>query len=137
MLLRMGTRSVASLELLRQTGMEAHLFQIDHQVLLTLPSDGASSNAITTPSSVAQADGIRQAYSQAGIDDFGQTGYFECHGTGTPTGDPIEVSAVSSVFAASRGSEDPLWIGSVSAHGCYEIARQVLIFPDKTQSGPF
>ncbi|KAL4888278.1 hypothetical protein BDV59DRAFT_188903 [Aspergillus ambiguus] len=75
-------------------------------------SDGAMSNAITMPSSVAQADCIRQAYSQAGIDDLGQTGYFECHGTATTTGDPIEVSAVSSVFAASRGSQDPLWIGS-------------------------
>lgn len=40
------------------------------------------------------------------------TGYFECHGTGTPVGDPVEVPAIGSVFAASRLRE-PVLIGSV------------------------
>ncbi|KAF4445362.1 putative polyketide synthase [Fusarium austroafricanum] len=79
---------------------------------------GTSSNssgatpAITEPSGRAQADTILQAYAQAGIKDFSETGYFECHGTGTPVGDCIELGAVGSVFASSHESQDPLWVGS-------------------------
>ena len=36
------------------------------------------------------------------------------HGTGTPVGDPLEVEAVSRVFAELKTPEDPLLIGSVS-----------------------
>ncbi|KAH6971231.1 hypothetical protein BKA56DRAFT_636127 [Ilyonectria sp. MPI-CAGE-AT-0026] len=79
---------------------------------------GTSSNssgatpAITEPSGRAQRDTILQAYAQAGINDFSETGYFECHGTGTPVGDCIELGAVGSVFAASHKSQDALWVGS-------------------------
>ncbi|KAM0343818.1 hypothetical protein ACHAPU_008248 [Fusarium lateritium] len=79
---------------------------------------GTSSNssgatpAITEPSGRAQADTILQAYAQAGIDDFSETGYFECHGTGTPVGDCIELGAVGSVFSESHKDQDPLWVGS-------------------------
>ncbi|KAJ4195592.1 Highly reducing polyketide synthase gpy1 [Fusarium falciforme] len=79
---------------------------------------GTSSNssgatpAITEPSGRAQADTILQAYAQAGINDFSETGYFECHGTGTPVGDCIELGAVGSVFAPSHKSQDALWVGS-------------------------
>ncbi|KAJ5560795.1 type I iterative PKS [Penicillium sp. DV-2018c] len=102
-------------------------------------SDGATS-AITVPSHEAQADGIRKAYSLAGIDDFDQTGYFECHGTGTPTGDPIEVSAVSSVFAPNRKSTEPLWIGSTkpnlghseAASGLTSLIKVILAMENET-----
>ncbi|EPS41646.1 hypothetical protein H072_4452 [Dactylellina haptotyla CBS 200.50] len=79
---------------------------------------GTSSNssgatpAITEPSGRAQKDTILQAYAQAGINDLSETGYFECHGTGTPVGDCIELGAVGSVFAASHKSQDALWVGS-------------------------
>lgn len=53
---------------------------------------------------------LRRAYQVAGIDDFCQTAYIECHGTGTPVGDPVETSAVANVFGASR-----IHIGSVLA----------------------
>lgn len=42
--------------------------------------------------------------------------YVEAHGTGTPVGDPIEVQAVGSVFAAGRSPEQPLILGSVKAN---------------------
>lgn len=77
------------------------------------------------PSHKAQVDAIRKAYSLAGIEDLDQTGYFECHGTGTPTGDPIEVAAVSSVFAPTRKSSEPLWIGSVGNPLCLDGICQI------------
>lgn len=44
------------------------------------------------------------------------TSYIECHGTGTPVGDPIEVEALSRVFSKGRSSNDPLLIGSVKTN---------------------
>lgn len=58
---------------------------------------------------------IRQAYASAGL-DLNQTGYFECHGTGTPVGDPLEVSAIGNVFGNVRTAEDPLLMGSVKTN---------------------
>lgn len=70
---------------------------------------------ITTPSGEAQEALIRACYKKAGLDPS-QTTYFEAHGTGTPTGDPIEVKAISSVFQDTRPSDDPLRIGSVKTN---------------------
>jgi acyl transferase domain-containing protein len=67
---------------------------------------------ISHPSPEGQEAVIRQAYKAAGGLDPNLTGYFECHGTGTPVGDPIEVSAIGRVFSAGR-QEEPLLIGSV------------------------
>ncbi|KAI0198016.1 putative polyketide synthase [Astrocystis sublimbata] len=66
---------------------------------------------ISHPSPEGQEAVIRQAYRTAGL-DFSDTGYFECHGTGTPVGDPIEVTAIGRVFA-SVNQEEPLLIGSI------------------------
>nr|ALP31883.1 polyketide synthase 17 [Diaporthe helianthi] len=69
-----------------------------------------------------QADGqeavIRQAYANAGNLPFSDTAFFECHGTGTQAGDPIEVSAVGNVFSSSRSDdpEDRLLIGAVKTN---------------------
>ncbi|PGH13223.1 hypothetical protein AJ79_03781 [Helicocarpus griseus UAMH5409] len=73
-------------------------------------------SGLTHPESEGQATVIRKCYSNAGLTDLSQTGYFECHGTGTPVGDPIETSAVSSVFAKTRTQENPLLIGSVKTN---------------------
>ncbi|KAK7910829.1 beta-ketoacyl synthase domain-containing protein [Apiospora marii] len=78
-------------------------------------SDG-NTTSLTQPSSAAQAAAIRMAYSNAGISDFNETGYLECHGTGTPTGDPLEVAGLASVFAPSRPAEKPLIIGSIKSN---------------------
>ncbi|RYP57289.1 hypothetical protein DL769_009575 [Monosporascus sp. CRB-8-3] len=70
---------------------------------------------ITRPSVTGQEDVIREAYKNAGNLPFSDTAFFECHGTGTQAGDPIEVSAVGNVFASSRSDapEDRLLIGSI------------------------
>ncbi|KAF3391358.1 Compactin diketide synthase mokB [Penicillium rolfsii] len=53
---------------------------------------------VSYPSSQAQEALIRQAYRNASIAEIARTGFFECHGTGTRTGDPIKVAAVSACF---------------------------------------
>ncbi|RFU27489.1 hypothetical protein B7463_g8851, partial [Scytalidium lignicola] len=68
---------------------------------------------ITLPSSEGQEAVIRKAYAKAGL-DFSNTAYVECHGTGTPVGDPIEVEGLSRVFSNRIG--DPLLIGSVKTN---------------------
>ena len=99
-------------------------------------SDGATS-AMTVPSVSAQIDAISRAYSEAHIEDLGQTGYFECHGTGTPTGDPLEVSAVSSVLGPHRNPQDPIWIGSVSTFCPDPEAKTDSITTDQTKHWTF
>lgn len=67
---------------------------------------------ISHPSPEGQEAVMRRAYEAAGGLDPDLTGYFECHGTGTAVGDPLEVSAVGRLFAAGREKE-PLLIGSI------------------------
>ncbi|KAI9150039.1 LOW QUALITY PROTEIN: Highly reducing polyketide synthase lcsB [Paramyrothecium foliicola] len=60
-------------------------------------SDGRT-NGMLTPSTNAQEALIRQTYQQAGIRDLSETAFVECHGTGTPVGDPLETTAVANAF---------------------------------------
>lgn len=71
-------------------------------------SDGSTSQA-GVPSPQCHETMIRHAYHVAGISDYSQTAFVECHGTGTATGDPLEVSAIANVFG-----ENGVYIGSVS-----------------------
>ena len=80
---------------------------------LSLCSNGRT-GGIASPSAKAQAAAIRAAYVNAGITDFNETAYLECHGTGTQAGDPTEVNGAGSVFAVTRAADKPLIIGSVS-----------------------
>ena len=70
---------------------------------------------INHPGPEAQEAVIRKAYAKAGL-DFSETGYFECHGTGTAVGDPVECVAVGNVFADGRTPDNPLLIGSVKTN---------------------
>ncbi|KAK7915179.1 type I iterative PKS [Apiospora marii] len=71
---------------------------------------------IANPSQEAQAAVTRQAYKNAGLDDFTKTQYLECHGTGTLAGDPIEVNGAGSVFSAGRNPGQELVIGSIKSN---------------------
>ncbi|KAI1462952.1 polyketide synthase [Daldinia caldariorum] len=71
---------------------------------------------ITHPSNLGQEAVIRQAYQNAGNLPLGDTTYFECHGTGTPVGDPIEVSTISDVFSSEKSADDPLYLGSIKTN---------------------
>lgn len=59
---------------------------------------------------------IRAAYAAAGIENFHETGYLECHGTGTLAGDPVEVAAAASVLTQGRTDSNPLIIGSIKSN---------------------
>ena len=78
---------------------------------------------ITRPSAAGQEAVIRKAYHNAGL-PFSETTYVECHGTGTPTGDPIELAAVGNVFGSEKSQTTnhnykhpkPLFVGSVKTN---------------------
>ncbi|KAK7740770.1 Type I Iterative PKS [Cytospora paraplurivora] len=67
---------------------------------------------ITMPSTDAQLSNIRAVYKEAGL-DVEQTAYVECHGTGTPAGDPKESFAISQAFCDKRDADKPILIGSI------------------------
>ncbi|KAI4865388.1 hypothetical protein F4820DRAFT_469755 [Hypoxylon rubiginosum] len=71
---------------------------------------------IAQPSGEMQAAAIRAAYANAGITDFNSTAFLECHGTGTPAGDPEEVHGAGSVFSPTRDPQRPLLIGSIKSN---------------------
>jgi acyl transferase domain-containing protein len=58
---------------------------------------GGRANSLTAPNPKAQAELLRAAYAQAGIDPR-TVGYIEAHGTGTPLGDPVEVNGLKAAF---------------------------------------
>ncbi|TPX13570.1 uncharacterized protein E0L32_006041 [Thyridium curvatum] len=73
---------------------------------------------ITMPSATAQASLIRSTYAKCGLDvsrKCDRPQFFECHGTGTPTGDPLEAEAIQSVFfpGNKRQGNDELLVGSI------------------------
>lgn len=68
---------------------------------------------ISHPSVQGQFDVIRSAYEKAGLDPS-KTSYVECHGTGTPAGDPKEIQAISQAMVGESRHQPPLLVGSVS-----------------------
>lgn len=90
---------------------------------------------IYQPSYHAQENLMRTAYRLAGISDFGETAMVECHGTGTPTGDPIETRAIASVFGKYGvyiGSIKPNVGHSEGASGVTSIIKMVMALENRT-----
>ena len=77
-------------------------------------NDGASKVGFTAPSVDAQAEVVATAQLIAGFDPA-TVGYVECHGTATPLGDPIEVTALSRAFGEG-GGPGRTWLGSVKGN---------------------
>jgi len=98
-----------------------------HGVILgtSLNQDGHT-NGISLPSPEAQAQLVRDACADAGVDPT-QIGYMEAHGTGTAVGDPIEATALSEALCVNRKPDAPLPIGSVKTNlGHLETAAGVV-----------
>ncbi len=100
-------------------------------------NDGWTPNQFS-PNAEAHEALIRRAYEVAGIADADicQTAHVECHGTGTPIGDPIETTAVARVFGPTGG----VYIGSVKpnlghaegASGITSLIKIVLALEHRT-----
>ena len=76
--------------------------------------DGRS-NGLTAPNGPAQEAVIGRALSQAGLEAH-EVGYVECHGTGTPLGDPVELQALAASLGGGRPVDQPLRVGSVKSN---------------------
>lgn len=91
-------------------------------------SDGRT-QGIAQPSTESQEALMRKAYRDVGISDFSKTAFVECHGTGTPVGDPIETNAVARVFGDAGvyiGSVKPNLGHSEGASGLTSLIKAVL-----------
>ena len=94
--------------------------------------DGRS-NGLLAPNPDAQADVLRKAYQDAGIDPR-TVDYVEAHGTGTILGDPIEADALGRVVGKGRAADQPALLGAVksnvghleSAAGAASLAKVAL-----------
>ena len=75
-------------------------------------NDGSRKVGFLAPSVEGQVEVILEALGAAGVAPA-SIDYLETHGTGTPIGDPIELSALGRVFA---GRESELRIGSVKTN---------------------
>ncbi|MDT5335437.1 MAG: polyketide synthase 13 [Mycobacterium sp.] len=94
--------------------------------------DGRS-NGLLAPNPDAQADVLRKAYKDAGINPR-TVDYVEAHGTGTILGDPIEADALGRVVGKGRAADQPAFLGAVksnvghleSAAGAASLAKVAL-----------
>ncbi len=94
--------------------------------------DGRS-NGMLAPNPDAQAEVLRKAYKNAGIDPR-TVDYIEAHGTGTILGDPIEADALGRVVGRGRPVDKPALLGAVksnvghleSAAGAASLAKMTL-----------
>ena len=74
---------------------------------------GHSGGGQTAPSASGEADVIRRAMADAGLDGH-DIDYVEAHGTGTRIGDPVEARALGEIFAGRR--HRPVRVGSVKTN---------------------
>ncbi|UCM87945.1 type I polyketide synthase [Streptomyces marincola] len=77
-------------------------------------NDGAT-EGLTVPSAEAQAAVLRRACEDAGVDPA-RVGYVELHGTGTPTGDPLEAAGVGAAYGSARPADSPVVVGSAKTN---------------------
>jgi polyketide synthase 13 len=100
--------------------------------------DGRS-NGMLAPNPDAQADVLRRAYHDAGINPR-TVDYIEAHGTGTILGDPIEADALGRVIGRGRAADQPALLGAVksnlghleSAAGAASLAKVALSLHNNT-----
>ncbi|WP_280511266.1 polyketide synthase Pks13 [Nocardia farcinica] len=101
----------------------------------TAVNNDGRSNGLFAPNPDAQADVLRRAYRDAGINPA-TVDYIEAHGTGTLIGDPIEADALGRVVGRGRDADKPALLGSAktnfghleSGAGVPSLAKVVMAF---------
>jgi acyl transferase domain-containing protein/SAM-dependent methyltransferase/NAD(P)-dependent dehydrogenase (short-subunit alcohol dehydrogenase family)/aryl carrier-like protein len=91
-------------------------------------SNGRSNN-ILQPRAAAQIALMKKVYGDIGA-ETARTAYVECHGTGTPTGDPIETEAIGQVFGNHGvyiGSLKPNMGHSEAASGISSLLKSIVM----------
>ncbi|RXT55132.1 hypothetical protein B6S44_10965 [Bosea sp. Tri-44] len=78
-------------------------------------NDGAGKVGFTAPSVDGQAAAIAMAHAAADV-DARSIGYVECHGTGTPMGDPIEVAGLTAAFRLTTEDRGFCALGSAKSN---------------------
>lgn len=78
-------------------------------------NDGAGKVSYLAPSVDGQAAAVHEALAIGDIDPTSVT-YVECHGTGTPLGDPIEVAALTQAYGVNNPKRRYCGIGSVKSN---------------------
>ena len=78
-------------------------------------NDGSDKVGFSAPSVTGQASVISQALEVSGIDPRTIT-YVEAHGTGTALGDPLEISALTSVYGPRSSDRQWCAVGSVKSN---------------------
>ncbi|MGW4551977.1 beta-ketoacyl [acyl carrier protein] synthase domain-containing protein, partial [Streptomyces violaceorubidus] len=81
----------------------------------TAVNNDGGGDGLTSPSRAGQEAVLAAACRRAGIAPR-DVCYVELHGTGTPVGDPVEASALGTVFGAGRDPARPLLVGSVKTN---------------------
>lgn len=78
-------------------------------------NDGSSKVGYLAPSVEGQASAVAEALALGDI-PADSIGYIECHGTGTPVGDPIEITALTRAFRQSTDKKGYCRVGSVKTN---------------------
>jgi acyl transferase domain-containing protein/thioesterase domain-containing protein/acyl carrier protein len=78
-------------------------------------NDGSGKVGYLAPSVEGQAAAIAEALAVADV-NAATIGYVECHGTGTPVGDPIEIAALTRAFRESTDKVGYCRVGSVKSN---------------------
>lgn len=78
-------------------------------------NDGSGKVGYLAPSVEGQAAAAAEALALADL-DAGSIGYLECHGTGTPVGDPIEITALTQAFRETTEAIGSCAVGSVKTN---------------------
>lgn len=81
----------------------------------TSVNHGGKTNGYTVPNPVAQGELIRNALDLAGI-SASEVSYIEAHGTGTPLGDPIEITGLTQAFRSDTADTMYCAIGSLKSN---------------------
>ncbi|HET8774522.1 MAG TPA: beta-ketoacyl synthase N-terminal-like domain-containing protein [Thermoanaerobaculia bacterium] len=122
---------VGALFLKKLSAAEAAGDHIYAVIVGSAENHGGKANSLTAPNPEAQAELLRQAYLESGVDPRSVT-YIEAHGTGTALGDPIEIEGLKAAFAelyGKRGVEPAArqcGLGSVKSNiGHLELAAGV------------